>query len=414
MFKLRVILVLGCALLLSGALAQTTLEFYAFGPADNNENMLFQTWVDEWNAQNAEVQVELTLFPTSDYVAGPVLTTAFASGTGPDIFLISPGKFLQYAEGGIAADLSDLFTPEFEEDLQPAALEAITVDDVPYAVPFEQEPVALYYNQDLFDEAGLEVPSTWDELLSVSATFKEQGITPIIVEPSPGPYQNFTWYPFLWSTGADAATADLSEATFDSEGTAQALDLWRTLIQEDYTPRTTSNTTADINSTPFVSGNAAMWFGGVWAVKFLSDYPDLNVGLAPPPAPEGQEPVSVYGGWTMMVNSRSANLEEAKAFVDWMWIESNERALEWATTTGVFSPRVSATEEGAEFFDQPIYSDFRDDIVPIARAEPAYPADMVKIISDAIQAAMFRNTPGADVAGETQQQLETFLQNRSN
>ena len=157
-------------------------------PADNNENMLFQTWVDEWNAQNSEVQVELTLFPTSDYVAGPVLTTAFASGTGPDIFLISPGKFLQYAEGGIAADLTDLFTPEFEEDLQPAALEAITVDGVPYAVPFEQEPVALFYNQDLFDEAELAVPNTWEELLSgVGKRSKSRGLRPSSSSPHRDP-----------------------------------------------------------------------------------------------------------------------------------------------------------------------------------------------------------------------------------
>ncbi len=399
-------------LLFSLCTAQT-LDFWAFGSASETENTLFQSWVDTWNEQHPDTPVELTLYPTAEYVSGPVLTTAFASGTAPDIFLISPGKFLQYAESGAAADLSDLFTPELREDLLPAALEAITVDGVPYAMPFEQEPVALYYNEDLFETAGLEVPTSWDDFLAASQTFNEQGLTAVVIEPAPGPYQNFTWYPFLWATGADAADAALTEATFDSPGTAQALDLWRTLIQEGYAPRTTSNTTADIASTPFATGQAAMWVGGVWAIESLvADYPDLTFGIAPLPTPSGEDPVSVYGGWTMMVNASGENVVTAKAFTNWMWAEGTERPLQWATETGVFSPRQSVTEAGQAAFDRPYYRDFRDEILPIARAEPAYPADMVKIISDALQAAMFRDTPGEAAARTAQQQLEAFLQNR--
>ena len=399
-------------LLISFSTAQT-LDFWAFGSDTEPENIIFQGWVDEWNEQHPDTPVELTIYPTAEYVAGPVLTTAFASGTAPDIFLISPGKFLQYAEGGVAADLSDLFTPELREDLLPAALEAVTVDGVPYAMPFEQEPVALYYNEDLFEAAGLDVPSSWDEFLATCETFKKQGLTCVVIEPAPGPYQNFTWYPFLWAAGADAANAELTEATFDSPGTAQALDLWRTLIQEGYAPRTTSNTTADITSTPFATGQAAMWVGGVWAVRpLVADYPDLNFGIAPLPTPTGEDPVSVYGGWTMVVNAGSEDLETAKAFTNWMWAEGTERPLQWATETGVFSPRQSVTEAGQAAFDEPYYRDFRDEILPIARAEPAYPADMVKIISDALQAAMFRNTPGESAAEAAQQQLEAFMQTR--
>jgi multiple sugar transport system substrate-binding protein len=399
-------------LLFSMSFAQT-LDFWAFGSASDPENQLFQSWVDEWNASHPDAQVKLSLFPTSDYVAGPVLPTAFASGTGPDIFLISPGLFMQYAESGIAADLSDLFTPEFRDDLFPAALEAVTVNGAPYSIPFEQEPVALYYNPQLFEEAGLEVPKSWDDLLSVAKTFKENGITPIVIEPSPGVYQNFTWYPFLWSTGAEVVTKDLSKATFDSQGAADALNLWRTLIQEGYAPRTTSNTTADITSTPFVTGEAAMWVGGIWAIApLVNEYPDLEFDIDPLPTPSGEDPVSVYGGWTMMVNSRSENLEAAKDFASWVWIDETERPLQWATTEGVFSPRQSVMEAGSNFFSQPHYSTFRDEIQPIARAEPAFPADMVKIISDALQAAMFRGTPGEVAAERAQERLANYLKSR--
>ena len=54
-------------------------------------------------------------------------------------------------------------------------------------------------------------------------------------------------------------------------------------------------------------------------------------------------------------------------------------------------------------------STFRDVILPTARAEPRYPAALVKIVGDSLQAAMFRNQPGAETAAEGQKQIEAFL-----
>ena len=94
-------------------------------------------------------------------------------------------------------------------------------------MPFEQEPVALLYNPELLQKAGLQVPKTWDELLAASEKLKATNLVPIVIEPQPGAYQNFTWYPFLWQTGADVTDPEMTKATFDSPGTAKALDLWR-------------------------------------------------------------------------------------------------------------------------------------------------------------------------------------------
>ena len=69
-----------------------------------------------------------------------------------------------------------------------------------------------------------------------------------MIEPQPGAYQNFTWYPFLWQTGADVTDPEMTKATFDSPGTAKALDLWRTLIQKGYAPRTATDITANVDS----------------------------------------------------------------------------------------------------------------------------------------------------------------------
>ena len=107
-------------------------------------------------------------------------------------------------------------------------------------MPFEQEPVALFYNKELLEKNQISVPKTWDDLLAASEKLKKANLIPIVIEPQPGPYQNFTWYPFLWQTGADVTNPEFTQATFNTPGAAKALDLWRNLIQKGYAPRTAS------------------------------------------------------------------------------------------------------------------------------------------------------------------------------
>ena len=403
-------LVFAAGLLLAAGSAQAaTLQFWKFGTPEETANKALQSWVDTWNKQNPDTQVQLKLFPFNEYT-GPVLTTAFASGNGPDVFWASPGTFLQYVSSGIAADLSSIFTPALRKDLLPAAVQAVTVNGKPYAMPFEQEPVALFYNKDILTKYKLAVPKTWDELLKASETLKRAGVIPIVIEPAPGPYQNFTWYPFLWQTGANVADPTLSKATFDGKGGAQALDLWRTLIQKGYAPRTASDCTCNIGSTPFAGGKAAMIVDGMWAIQLLQEAKKVNFGVTYLPTPTGKNPTTVYGGWTQVVNAKGANVEAAKRFTAWMWAQGTERPLEWVSkVNSKFSPRKSVTAAGKAYYDQPYLRDFRDLILPTARAEPRFPAEMVKIVGDAIQASMFRNVSGAQAAAQAQGQLTPYL-----
>jgi multiple sugar transport system substrate-binding protein len=93
-----------------------------------------------------------------------------------------------------------------------------------------------------------------------------------------------------------------------------------------------------------------------------------------------------------------------------MWAQDVERPVEWVTeVNSKFSPRRSVVEAASEYYGQPHLSTFRDVILPTARAEPRYPGEMVTIIGDALQSAMFRNTPGERAAAQAQRELERFI-----
>src|SRR5687768_13965432 len=82
----------------------TFWQFYAPGGQVASQAEWFETMVADWNGQNDQ-QVELVFVPNSDYMDGTKLPTAFAAGEGPDLFIISPGDFLRYYNGGVLQDL---------------------------------------------------------------------------------------------------------------------------------------------------------------------------------------------------------------------------------------------------------------------------------------------------------------------
>src|SRR6266511_5325468 len=96
----------------------------------------FTKIADDWNANN-EVKVRLHYVPVADYINGSSLQTAFSAGQGPDIFLISPGDFLRYYNGGVMVDLTPHLPGEARADYREGVLENRMVDGKVYGLPME-------------------------------------------------------------------------------------------------------------------------------------------------------------------------------------------------------------------------------------------------------------------------------------
>ena len=124
---------------------------------------------------NVEVDYEIK---ASDYQQ--VLATALQSGEGPDLFWtngtatdIMPG----YVKNGMVEDLTGAvdFSIMTED-----ALKLATIDEKQYSVPWlTMDSRACFYNKDIFEENGWEVPKTFSEFEELLAKIKEAGITPL-------------------------------------------------------------------------------------------------------------------------------------------------------------------------------------------------------------------------------------------
>jgi multiple sugar transport system substrate-binding protein len=404
--------------MIGNALGQdaSTLSFWQFyapdGPVKTQVDW-FVKMVDDWNAGHEN---KVSLEYIVDYMNGTQLQTSFASGQGPDIFLISPGDFLRYYNGGVLHDLTPYITPEAQADFPEGVIANRKVDGKIYGVPMEVEPMAFYYSVKAFEDAGLnenDVPTTWDELLELGQRLTTPERYGLLFETTPGYYQNFTWYPFMWQGGGEFQTAD-GKSAFDSPAVVAALKLWQDAVNSGAAPRQVNAGGWGIVEN-LGAGYCAMQNCGIWGISAMdNNAPDVPYGIFKLPIPTGGKYVTVGGGWAFVANAQGKNPQGAGEFIAWalasMSPDSIQRVVDWCTVAkSDMPPRNSALEQGAAAFNQGNLAVFSNEIHPGTRAEPRVPPEVYKIISDAIQATQLGGADPQATATAASQQLDAFL-----
>jgi multiple sugar transport system substrate-binding protein len=414
----------------SSSTQDTDLEFwqyYAPAPAggSSGETAGQSAWmldlVDAWNKTHPDHRIRASYIPTSDYLNGTKLSTSFASGDGPDIFMINAPMFLRYANDGALHDLRGVLAPESLQDFKPDILGTMSVDDKIYALPAESEPVLVYYDKSAFENAGLsegDIPTTWDAFLDVADKLTDDTRFGLCLDTNPGDYQNFTWYPFMWQAGGDVADSS-GHATFDGPGVVKALALWKDAITSKVAPRTVQGTGGNdlpANLGDGLAGMQLMVSGGVSILG--SAVPDLDFGVFKLPVPEGGEYATAAGGWSWAVNSQGRDPDTSAEFVTWALAETGKdgvsRAADWSTVqkNGCLSARNSvnkyAQDQGT--YDTPEMTYINKEVLDGARGEPRYPDFVKKQVSDAVQGAMLGDLSPESAADKAQETIANFLE----
>jgi multiple sugar transport system substrate-binding protein len=389
-----------------------TMKFWNFyapqkspDPAITAQAKWFTDLIALWNSTHSP-KIELVFINVPDYNGGAKLPTSFATGAGPDIFLLSPGDFLRYYNGGVLADLTPHLDKGVVEDYG-TVLNSRMVNGKVYALPMEVEPLAMFYSIDTWEKAGLsegDIPTTWDQMLGIAQKLTTKTRTGVAFECLPGYFQNFVWYPWMWQGGGDVVDKQ-GNIVFDSKATRQALQLWQDAVKHGISPRT--NPAVDDVIGGFKADNVGMWQTGIWNVaSFRAFAPKFRYGIFKLPTPPGGKYVTDLGGWSFCANAQGSNPEAAAEFCAWalgsMKDDCINRMVDWVIRAkSDVAPRTTVLERGAARggYDSAAMRTFKDEIFPGGRAEPRYPPVVYKAISDAIQATQLT---GADVAAETQ------------
>ena len=254
-----------------------------------------------------DVKVELVYVPERRLHGRHEAADGVRLGAGPDIFIISPGDFLRYYNGGVLLDL----TPFMEEAAAP-----ISPEGHRHAHGRRQDLRPALWKSSRWrcttastpsTEAGLnekDVPKTWDQLLTVAKKLTNEKRFGVLFETSPGYYQNFTWYPFLWEGGGDFQTKD-GKSAFNSPATMQALKFWQDAVNMGVAPRKPLGG-GGWDAVPNIgSGYCAMQNVGIWAIaQFREGAPNFKYGIFRLPTPPGGKYLTIGGGWAFVANAK--------------------------------------------------------------------------------------------------------------
>ena len=280
---------------------------------------------DAFHAEHPNITVEFDPSNPSEYNAA--LRTQLEGGTAPDLFYLrSFSTSRQLYEEGFLEPLDDV------ENLQANFTEAArspwaTDDGLAYGVPFIAVSHGIYYNQDLFDELGLTVPETWEELLTTAQAVQDAEYDAFA--NASGDEWTIAEIVFMnlaptFIGGREGRLAYLSgERCFNDENAVAAFQAVADLAP--YFPDGQEALNYYDSQQLFILGEAAMWLGGSWDIPvFEQDITDFSWSVFPIPAPEGQteEYVTFHMDAGIGLNAASQNKEAAKVLLDWM--ASNE------------------------------------------------------------------------------------------
>ena len=286
--------------------------------------------IDDYNETNEDgitVQVDIM---DNDTLQSK-LPSAISTGTAPSFVLVGIEYLQEYVENDSLEDISDFWeaTGTNEDNYYENVVAKSYVGDKLYGVPMQYNLQYLYYNKDLFEDAGLDPdapPATFEELEECAKA---------LTDPDKGQYglalpTDFGYYvQYLWGNGGDVINTSTNENLLNSDQNAETLTWLQGLAQEGVSPEGLTSAEAD---TMFQSGQMAMTIAGPWNINILNDL-GMNYGITAMPA-GSDGAYSAEGGCSYMIpkGTDEATKEAVYKFMAY-WL-TDDVLKEWSMQNG--------------------------------------------------------------------------------
>ncbi|WP_433256407.1 ABC transporter substrate-binding protein [Streptosporangium sp. CA-135522] len=341
--------------------AKVTLEqwYHAYGEAGTQQAAI--RYAKEYTKANPDVAIKVTWI-AGDYSAK--LHSTLLTPQAPDLFEVGDFQYID-VKNGLFAPLDDIVKGQ-EGEYAKVALESATVGGKLYGLKMMDDAMVLYYRKSVLEKAGITPPQTYAELAAAAKKLTTRAQKGLFIG-SDG--LGNAPYLLLWSNGADLLDTEGKKVVFNSPEGIAAISALKQLhddksLLQDFT-------TDWYDPGAFVQGATAMQWCGLWAMpaikKALGD--DFGV-VAWPKFGDAGKPVSRIGGWFAVANAKSKHAEEARKYIEWLWIKQEELQKDWCVSYGFHVPaRKSVTAKTTEFTSGPA----KDAADILANTGKAYP-----------------------------------------
>lgn len=329
-----------------------TLNFMFNGP-ENIE--IYNAMIAEYEKTHPNVKIELTCLQ-NDYQT--VLKTKINAGETPDLFMSSA-----YNDNIVFQDyIYDLTDEPFMQNLEPSALEGVTLNGRLTGIPLIIQSHSFIYNKDLFAQAGIEtLPTTMEEYRTVCEQLTAAGIQPFSTGFAEWWVLPQTTYPSMSDVyGGDFAKLfeDVKNGTVafgDLEQVDFALDLLD-LINE-YGGNKPMESTFDMQCSDFANGKVAMIHQGIWAEQaIIGINPDIKMGFLEAPRMDGTPVLAVDANNCYRISKDSPNLDAVLDFMEWYvtddFLNTPEQNTQFRSVKGAPAPQTQLADETSRLLEE--------------------------------------------------------------
>lgn len=368
------------------AAEKKTIKFFHRFP-DEPFNSFIEDKIAQYEEEHPDIDIVVESAQNDPYKEK--LKVVVGGDDCPDIFFSWCGEF---TERFIREDLILDLTPyldadqEWKDSLMESQMVNYTLDDgMVYGIPFRLDAKLFFYNIDQFEEAGVEVPTTFDELIEACKKLQDAGFTPIAYgnqEKWPASHYIGTINQMTVSDEVRAKDYTPTTGEFTDPGYQEALEYYEQLIP--YFNENSNGIAADMARTNFCMGNGAMYYAEVIEIPYINNpdtgiNPDLNFGMFKFPEIEGAGNPNILTGVPegFVVSSKTEYPDECVEFLKWFlgkdvgteqaqtigWLNASK-----GTTDGVENQSlldaydvITSAEKMGPWFDNALYSTLCDE-----------------------------------------------------
>ncbi len=322
---------------------KTKIRFASWDVAEDVDRQ--QAIVDKFNESHDDIEVTLEAYG-SDF--DTKISAGMGSGDTPDVMYM--WNYPAYYEG--LEPLDEYIENEGEEyktNFYDTLWNYNSIDGQIYGVPVGFTTHALFYNKDLFTEAGVEEPTgdwTWDDLQTAAKTISEKtDAKGFAFSMKPDPY-DFEMY--LWSNGTAYCDEEGNmDGCINSAESEEVFQMFQDMEKEGYAIATEKNGTDE-----FRAGQVAMYVYGSWSINTLNE-DGLNYGVTKIPSFGSQPSVSILSSSGVSMSKDSENKEAAWEFIKfWTNEECNKERI------GLELPVLNSVVESEKIMEQAEYAPF--------------------------------------------------------
>jgi len=334
---------------------QITLTVMSATVVEKPDGDAERAMADAFMAENPNIKIEFNGTPMNDMYTK--LSTMATGGNMPDVFTNSPEFFAQAADMGAVEPLDDLLGPDFVAGFEPVTLDQARLDGTLQFAPFFTIPTGLLYRTDLFEQAGLAPPTSWDEFVRDAQTLtvdtNGDGATDrwgFALVGSNNGSGGSRFIPIMRTFGAEelAKGADGTWTTqYNSPGAVAAFTLYGDLVNTyKVVPPGPFQTSYAEAVSLMATDKAAMMVTGPHSIgAIVAQNPALEGKLAGVPLPHaaGEQPASALGMLGFSISSQSEHKDAAAKYL--RFILSKENQLKWNAVTGRLPARTDAAQD---------------------------------------------------------------------